>query len=299
MGTTLKRSRITELRSKIDPQLPGLHFELAEMLNSSSAGKEEAEGEYQTGLGGSIRLMNIPNAGSAISRFGKTIFRRLTAIHARAVELRPDDLEANLGLARVLMSMGQPEKAGPLLEHALQLDPTSAVAHYRLSTLYRQTGRAADAQHELEEYQKYKDLKEKLRDLYHTMRVEPAKEEPDDSGSVSINRPWSAGTHSCAASDFVRVTGPARFTELPPANSRSGRRSHELHRTLESRECADDENVSGSSCGLVSGCSACWDPPTTRPAWSDAKAVYLTRDHFPVNGDGIADDSRCLTTGHQ
>jgi hypothetical protein len=26
----------------------------------------------------------------------------------------------------------------------------------------------------------------------------------------------------------------------------------------------------------------------------DAKAVYLTRDHFPVNGDGIVDDSRAV-----
>jgi len=43
------------------------------------------------------------------------------------------------------MLMGQPDKAEPLLEHALQLDPTSAAAHFRLSTLYRQAGRTADA----------------------------------------------------------------------------------------------------------------------------------------------------------
>jgi Flp pilus assembly protein TadD len=101
----------------------------------------------------------------------------------RAVQLRPDDAEASLGLAKVLTSMGQLEKAEQLLERAIQLDPTSAVAHFRLSTLYRRAGRTADAQHELEQYQKYRAMKEKLRDLYHTMRVEPAKKEAEDTES--------------------------------------------------------------------------------------------------------------------
>jgi Tfp pilus assembly protein PilF len=79
------------------------------------------------------------------------------------------------------MLMGQPDKAEPLLEHALQLDPTSAAAHFRLSTLYRQAGRTADAKRELEEYQKYKEMKEKLQDIYREMRVEPAKQEADET----------------------------------------------------------------------------------------------------------------------
>jgi len=73
--------------------------------------------------------------------------------YARAVELQPCDPEASIGLAKVLMSMDQPEKAEPLLKRALQLDPTRAVAHFRLSTVYRQMGRPADAKHALEEYQ--------------------------------------------------------------------------------------------------------------------------------------------------
>jgi tetratricopeptide (TPR) repeat protein len=166
---------------KIDPQLPGPHYELAEMLNSTSAGKEEAEREYQKAL-----ALN-PFDEASECRLGdiavqKNDFKQAYQRYARAIELRPDDLEASLGLGKVLMSMGRPEKAEQLLLHAIQLDPTSAVAHFRLSTLYRQTGRTADAQRELEQYQKYKEMKEKLRDLYHTMRVEPAREEPDDTG---------------------------------------------------------------------------------------------------------------------
>ena len=102
--------------------------------------------------------------------------------YSRAVQLQPNDAEANLGLAKVLMLMNQADKAEPLLQRALQLDPTSAMAHFRLSTLYRQAGRTADANQELEEYQKYKGMKDKLQEIYREMRVEPAMEEPDDTG---------------------------------------------------------------------------------------------------------------------
>ena len=167
---------------KINPQLPGLHYELAEMLNASSEGREEAASEYRKALAlnpmdeaSECRLGDIAAQKSDIDE----AYKRYT----RALQLRPDDPEASLGLAKVLMSMGQLEKAQQLLKHALQLDPTSAVAHFRLSTLYRRIGRTADAQRELEQYEKYRAMKEKLRDLYHTMRVEPAKKEAEDAVS--------------------------------------------------------------------------------------------------------------------
>ena len=163
---------------KLDPQLPGLHFELAEMLNASSLASEqrEAETEYKAALAvnqfderAEFRL------GDISSRRGDV--QEAYAHYSRAVQLQPNDAEANIGLAKVLMLMNQPDKAEPLLQRAVQLDPTSAAAHFRLSTLYRQAGRTADATRELEEYQKYKELKEKLRDIYHDMRVVPAKQE--------------------------------------------------------------------------------------------------------------------------
>jgi tetratricopeptide (TPR) repeat protein len=167
---------------KIDPQLPGLHFELAEMLNTSSDGQAEAASEYKKALAlnpfdeaSECRLGDIAAQRNDL----KEAYERYT----RAVQLRPDDADASIGLAKVLMSMNQLQKAGQLLEHAIQLDPTSALAHFRLSTVYRRTGRTADAHHEIEQYQKYKDMKEKLRDLYHAMLVEPAKKEADDTES--------------------------------------------------------------------------------------------------------------------
>ena len=167
---------------KIDPQLPGLHYELAEMLNASSEGREEAESEYKKAL-----ALN-PFDEASECRLGdieaqKGDFDEAYQRYSRAVQLSPEDPEASLGLAKVLMSKGQLEKAEQMVKRAIQLDPTSAVAHYRLSTLYRRIGDTADAQHELEQYEKYRAMKEKLRDLYHTMRVEPAKKEVEDTES--------------------------------------------------------------------------------------------------------------------
>jgi Tfp pilus assembly protein PilF len=79
------------------------------------------------------------------------------------------------------MTMDQPQQAEPLLQHALELDPTSAMAHFRLSTLYRQTGRTAEAKHEFEEYQKYKQMKEKLRAIYHDLHQDQAVDENVDT----------------------------------------------------------------------------------------------------------------------
>jgi hypothetical protein len=47
--------------------------------------------------------------------------------------------------------------------------------------VYRQTGRTSDAKRELEEYQKYKELKEKLRAIYHDLHQEQGVGETDES----------------------------------------------------------------------------------------------------------------------
>lgn len=165
---------------KIDPKLPGLHFELAEMLNSTIPnGRQEAESEYRAALAAN------PSDEKSECRLGdlaalKGDAKAANEHYERALKLQPNDAEANLGLAKTLMSMDQSDKALPLLEYAVKLDPTSAIAHFRLSTVYRRMGRTADAKRELEDYQKYKDMKEKLRELYRQMRLVPEKNENED-----------------------------------------------------------------------------------------------------------------------
>jgi Tfp pilus assembly protein PilF len=166
---------------KLDPKLPGLHFELAEMLHvlGTPEGRQEAESEYRAALEAN------PRDEQAERRLGDIAFRandlKLASDHyTRAVELQPGDPDANIGLAKVMMSLDQPQKAEALLHHALELDPTSVVAHFRLSTIYRQSGRATEAKHEIEEYQKYNKMKEKLREVYHDLHRDQTRDENDD-----------------------------------------------------------------------------------------------------------------------
>jgi tetratricopeptide (TPR) repeat protein len=170
---------------KMNPKLPGLHFELAEMLHSLPVTAEttaEAKSEYETALKqnpfdekADLRLAGMAEHASAQ--------KRAYDLYSRAVELQPDDPEANYELGKMLAAMDQPEKAERLLEHAVQMDPTNAVIHFRLSTVYRRLGRTADAQSEVEQYRKYKDLKEKLRDTYRELHLDPAKLDADETSS--------------------------------------------------------------------------------------------------------------------
>jgi len=166
---------------KLEPNLPGLHFELAEMLNSSSIpdAPQQAELEFRAALAANPSDEKPEcRLGDLAASQGDT--KSSYAHYARALKLQPNDPEANIGLAKALMAMNQPEKALPLLENAVKLDPTSAVAHFRLSTIYRQMGRAEDAKREIAEYQKYKEMKEKLREVYRQMRLEPDKKDREE-----------------------------------------------------------------------------------------------------------------------
>jgi tetratricopeptide (TPR) repeat protein len=165
---------------KLDPQLPGLRFELAEALNTSasSTDQELAEKEYQAALS------QNPFDEKAECRLGEIALRdsdleKAAAHYKRALELQPNDAEACVGMGRTLTQMHRPAEAQPYLERAAQIEPFTAVTHYRLAQVYRAAGRIADAQKELAEFQRLKDMKERLKQVYQEMRLQPAKPERD------------------------------------------------------------------------------------------------------------------------
>jgi cytochrome c-type biogenesis protein CcmH/NrfG len=169
---------------KLDPHLPSVHYELAELLNTSqdAAVKDEAEKEYRAAL------VENPGDEKSLCRLGEIDAHKGNTAQAfqeysKAIELQPADDDARLGLAKILIDMAQPKEAQAMLEQAIQLEPTNAVAHYRLATLYRGQGRMEDAKREVELYKKYKDLKDKLRAVYKDLQVQPSeirRDEPDE-----------------------------------------------------------------------------------------------------------------------
>jgi tetratricopeptide (TPR) repeat protein len=163
---------------KMDPRLPGLRFELAEALNlsPSSTDQEQVEKEYRAALS------DNPLDEKAECRLGEIALRAADlqsalARYKRALELQPNDAEANLGMGRTLSQLNRPAEAEPYLKRSAQLEPFTAVTHYRLSLVYRASGRAADAQKELAEFQRLKDMKERLKQVYEEMRLQPVKQE--------------------------------------------------------------------------------------------------------------------------
>lgn len=70
-----------------------------------------------------------------------------------------------------------------VLESAVKDDPTNIVAHYQLSTLYRQAGRTTDAQREMDKFAHYKAVKDELSKVFRQFR------QPDDSSHTAKNSP--------------------------------------------------------------------------------------------------------------
>ena len=158
----------------IDSHLPGIHFELAELLNTSLDPniKKDAEQEYHAAL-----IAN-PLDEKAERRLGdvdagKGNTQQAFDEYSKAVEMQPDDADAKIGLAKTLIELNQLDKALQVLEQAIQQEPTNPAAHYRLSTLYKKQGRLDDAKREVDLYMKFKDLKDKLRATYKDLLIQP------------------------------------------------------------------------------------------------------------------------------
>ena len=185
MAHELQRQRnlpgaITDFRKAIaaDPKLPGIHFELAETLHASDDLKQRAEAEQE------YKLAIAANSADekAIARLGDLTAEKgdldgAATYYKQALVLAPDDADALLGMARVYTEKNDPNAAAPLLERVVAADPTNETAHYRLSAVYRKLNRPEDAKRELAAYQKYKDIKEKMRKIYKELRLDTPSDE--------------------------------------------------------------------------------------------------------------------------
>jgi cytochrome c-type biogenesis protein CcmH/NrfG len=167
---------------KIDPNLSGVHFELGNLLYNSTDEKLRAEAEPEF----KAALAENPNDEKSLLMMGMIAAKRgdtKTAAddYSRVLQLQPDDGDAALELAKILMTMNQNEKAQQLLERVIQIDPSNGVAHYRLATLYRRQGKTEEAYKQVDEYKKYKEMKDKLQKVFDDMRVQSGQKNSDDA----------------------------------------------------------------------------------------------------------------------
>jgi tetratricopeptide (TPR) repeat protein len=176
------KGTIANLRKALalDPTLPGIHFELAEALHASDDPQIRAEAEQQYRLA----VETNPSDPKAAARLGDIEAEKgdpdAAATHYRkALQLQPGFGEAAIGLANVYSEKGDQAEAISLLEQVEVADPTNALAHFRLSTIYRKLNRPTDVTREVDLYRKYKDEREKLRKIYQDMRLVTPQDETE------------------------------------------------------------------------------------------------------------------------
>lgn len=154
----------------IDPKLPGIHFELAEALHASDDQRLRAEAETQYKLA----VETNPSDPEAASRMGdleveKGDLAAAERYYRQALQVDPSAADATIGMANVSMQRGDPAQAATLLEKVVAADPTNYLAHYRLSAVYRRLHRPQAVEREIAAYKKYKDMHEKLTNVYQAM----------------------------------------------------------------------------------------------------------------------------------
>ena len=164
---------------RIAPQFPGAHFDLGEMLYNSSDStlRAQAESEFDAAL-----KIN-PHEEKAELMLGKIAANHgdLKAAYehdSRAVQMQPDDVDACTELAKVLISRHETEKARELLEHALQIEPSSYVAHLRLAAVDRADGRLEAAKQESAQFSKYKKMHDDLVKMFGELRLPSTQSTP-------------------------------------------------------------------------------------------------------------------------
>ena len=82
------------------------------------------------------------------------------------MQLAPKMFPARNGLGRVLLELGQVERAIKELEEGVRLAPTSPEMHFALARAYTRVGRKADAARE-------RELFKQLQEQYNARRTDP------------------------------------------------------------------------------------------------------------------------------
>ena len=170
---------------RLNPRLPGVHFELAAQLKDSPdpALRAQAEHEFRTAL--SLNQADEKawrGLGEIMAEKGD--FNAAKEAYTKALALFPKDSDAETDLAKLLVAHGDRKTATELLESAVRDDPTNMVAHYQLSGLYRQAGKTAEAKQEMDQFAHYKVLKDSLGKVFQQFRQQdtPLKKDGQPSG---------------------------------------------------------------------------------------------------------------------
>ena len=144
---------------RLRPDLPSLHLELGQVY-ADSAQWPKAENEFRA----EAKLR--PGSAEAAYRLGAALLQQGKSHDAlielkRANELRPEMSETLYSLGKAALLGGDGSTAEQSWLKVVELEKDTALAaqsHFGLAGLYRKQGKTAQAQHEMQEFQKLQGI---------------------------------------------------------------------------------------------------------------------------------------------
>lgn len=169
------------------PERPGIHFRIGRALLArgkalSGADVSNARTEAVKEFEEELRI--DPTSANAAYELGEMHrqageMEMAADLFARALEHYPDFDQAQIGLGRVLTSIGKPGEALPHLQKAVSMNPGSEVAYYQLAQCHRALGNKAGQSEALAEFQRLQSQRPKDPDLTALVPTEVTRQKLD------------------------------------------------------------------------------------------------------------------------
>ena len=177
---------------QIDPRLAGVHFELGEAILETARAdadtEEQAQKEFQTSVAvdGDTAKTECEFGDIALLQSKQD---EAFAHYQRALRLDPNEVQAQMGLAKLLLQE-KPQEAVKYLRLAVESDPLNGSAHYQLAQAYRRLQMTEASQKEMHLFQEIKAAKDRVEALYHQMnRPRPQTDDVPENQELDHGQP--------------------------------------------------------------------------------------------------------------
>lgn len=171
-GDLKDATRHYEKALQIDPDLPGVHFELAETLMQADPDSAAAQAQAESQLEQAIKVdgdsANVESELGQIARLQSHPDKAL-ARYRRAYTMNPDSSSAAMGMSMILEQQGKNQEALTYLRKAVKEDPFSTKANYRLFLLYKKLHMDEAAKKQLKLFVDVRSSKDKVEKVFHEM----------------------------------------------------------------------------------------------------------------------------------